>query len=217
MPANSAEIQLKVVTCQIFHENCYICHREDAPDCLIIDPGLESQAVVDYVQQQDWRPAAILNTHGHVDHIAGNGLLKRTWPDAPIVIGRGDAEKLTDSLLNLSLPFGMEITSPPADRLLEEGDTFEAAGFHFEVLETPGHSSGHIVLIEKSPSPWIVFGGDVLFAGSVGRTDFPDGDMDQLLASIRDKLFPLPETTRILPGHGPETTIGEERRTNPFL
>jgi glyoxylase-like metal-dependent hydrolase (beta-lactamase superfamily II) len=133
------------------------------------------------------------------------------------VIGAGDAEKLVNPELNLSAAFGLAITSPPADRTLREGERFTAAGIELEVLEAPGHSVGHIVLVCKQVEPWRVFGGDVLFAGSIGRTDFPDGSLETLRTAIHEKLFTLPDDTIVYPGHGPATTIGREKRTNPFV
>jgi glyoxylase-like metal-dependent hydrolase (beta-lactamase superfamily II) len=199
-----------------FAENSYIAHHRGASEAVVIDPGFEPEPIIEYLSKQGLKLAAILNTHGHVDHIAGNGAIKEAFPEAPLVIGVGDAAMLTDPWLNLSGPFGMSITSPPADRTLREGETYEAAGLRLEVLEIPGHSPGHIVFVWRDETP-IVFGGDVLFAGSIGRTDFPGGNLNQLLAGIRAKLWPLPEATIVYPGHGPATTIGEERRTNPFL
>jgi len=199
-----------------FAENSYIAHPRGASEAVVIDPGFEPEPIIEYLSKEGLKLAAILNTHGHVDHIAGNGAIKEAFPDAPLVIGVGDAAMLTDPWLNLSGPFGMSITSPPADRTLREGETYEAAGLRLEVLEIPGHSPGHIVFVWRDETP-IVFGGDVLFAGSIGRTDFPGGNLNQLLAGIRAKLWPLPEATIVYPGHGPATTIGEERRTNPFL
>jgi hydroxyacylglutathione hydrolase len=199
-----------------FAENTYIAHRRGESEAVVIDPGFEPEPILGYLSRVGLKVAAILNTHGHVDHIAGNATIKAAFPTAPLVIGAGDAAMLTDPWLNLSAPFGSSITSPPADRTLREGETFEAAGLKLEVLEIPGHSPGHIVFVLRDESP-IVFGGDVLFAGSIGRTDFPGGDLHQLLASIRAKLWPLPDATTVYPGHGPATTIGEERRNNPFL
>jgi glyoxylase-like metal-dependent hydrolase (beta-lactamase superfamily II) len=169
------------------------------------------------MQSNHLKPAALLITHGHSDHIGGNAALKRQWPDCPLVIGANDAEKLIDPEKNLSARFGKPIISPAADRLIVHGDTIEYAGFLFEVREIPGHSLGHVVFICRLQDPPIVFGGDVLFAGSVGRTDFPDGNFDQLANGIREHLFNLPDPTIVLSGHGPATTIGEEKRTNPFL
>ena len=109
------------------------------------------------------------------------------------------------------------MVSPPADRTVREGDVLELAGMKLEVWETPGHSAGHVVFVAREAQPVRVFGGDVLFAGSIGRTDFPDGSWDQLRKSIHEKLFTLPDETVVYSGHGPATTIGEEKRTNPFV
>ncbi len=198
-------------------ENAYILHLEGGDSCIVFDPGLDSGAIIDHLEQEKLTPAAILNTHGHADHIAGNGALKDRWPDAPLVIGTKDASKLTDPIANLSAGHGVPIVSPPADQLLDEGETFKTAGFELEVLDTPGHCCGHIVFVWKGVSPWIVFGGDVLFQGSIGRTDFPDSSFADLEHSIQQKLFKMPDDTIVLPGHGPPTTIGEEKRTNTFV
>ncbi len=155
-------------------------------------------------------------THGHADHIAGCEWLKRRWPQCPIVIGRDDSAKLVDATKNLSALFGFFVTSPPADHLVAEGDIYSAAGFEFQVLAVPGHSAGHVVYLWKGQDPFVAFVGDVIFAGSVGRTDFPDGDAEQLISQIRDKLFTLPDNTILYPGHGPATTVGYEKRHNPF-
>lgn len=200
-----------------FGENTYVAHFEGRSDCVVFDPGLEPGKIVAYLAEQGLAPAAILCTHGHSDHIAGNEALKELWPDCPLVIGQQDAYKLTDSDGNLSAPFGVPLVSPPADRTVREGETYRAAGFDLEVIETPGHSQGHVVFLWRGGEPFRLFGGDVLFRGSIGRTDLPDGDHQTLLQVIREKLFTLPEDTIVLPGHGPPTTIGEEMRTNPFV
>jgi hydroxyacylglutathione hydrolase len=200
-----------------FDENTYIAHFSGRNDCIVIDPGFEPGAILDYLGSNGLTPAAIVCTHGHSDHIAGNQALKQQWPSCPLVIGAGDAPKLTNPQLNLSAPFGVRLVSPPADRTLREGEKYTAAGVEFDISETPGHSVGHIVLVCRQTRPWRVFGGDVLFAGSVGRTDFPDGDFETLQHAIHEKLFTLPDDTIVLPGHGPETTIGREKRTNPFV
>ncbi len=200
-----------------FGENTYIAHFDDREDCIVIDPGFEPESIVDYLAQHSLTPAAIVCTHGHSDHIAGNAALKKRWPACPLAIGAGDAEKLINPVLNLSSAFGLAITSPPADRTLVEGERFAAAGIELDVLDTPGHSIGHIVLVCKQGKPWRVFGGDVLFDGGIGRTDFSDGSFETLRAAIHDKLFTLPDDTIVYPGHGPETTVGHEKRTNPFV
>jgi glyoxylase-like metal-dependent hydrolase (beta-lactamase superfamily II) len=200
-----------------FEENSYITHLAGRRDCVVFDPGFDPDALFDYLDTHGLSPAAILCTHGHSDHIAGNAALKRRWPECPLVIGAGDAEKLTNPELNLSAAFGVALLSPPADRVVCEGERFQAAGLEFDVLETPGHSCGHVVYLFRQAEPWRLFGGDVLFRGSIGRTDFPDGDFDALRNSIHGKLFTLPDDTIVLSGHGPETTIGHEKRTNPFV
>lgn len=192
-------------------------HRIDHHECLIVDPGFDPEAILRHISDKKLQPIAILNTHGHSDHIAGNDAMKQSWPDAPLIIGAGDASKLTDPNANLSAPFGVELISPPADQTVSEGDVLELAGIVLRVHETPGHSCGHIVFVIDSESPAIVLGGDVLFREGIGRTDFPDGDHAALLRSIRQQLFTMPDDTVVLPGHGESTTIGHEKQYNPFL
>ncbi len=199
-----------------FAENTYVVWRPGRHQCVVIDPGLEPDAIFDSLSSNDLTPAAVLNTHGHADHIAGNAEMKRAFPAAPLVIGAGDSTMLEDPMANLSAPFGLRITSPPADRLVREGDIVEAAGIRFEVLDIPGHSPGHIVFVCRG-QPILVFGGDVLFREGVGRFDFPGSDGRLLFDGIRGKLFALPDDTVIYPGHGPVTTIGHEKRANPFV
>ncbi len=212
-----AQMLLDVVVSQMFGENAFIARLEGRDDCLVVDPGFDADRIVQRIEQLGLTPAAILNTHGHADHIAGNRELKQRWPDCPLVIGADEASKLTDPEGNLSGSYGIGLTSPPADRHLRDGDTFQAAGIELEVLATPGHSRGHIVFVYKGASPWIVFGGDVLFQGSVGRADFPDSDPQTLVESIRQKMYSLPDDTIVLPGHGESTTIGQEKQFNPFV
>jgi len=200
-----------------FEENAYIAQLDSRDDCLVVDPGLEPEKIVEFLDQNGLRPAAILNTHGHSDHIGGNAALKARWPDCPLVIGSGDAPKLTDPQLNLSALFGGSIVSPPADATVEDGETYSAAGFELKVLAIPGHSAGHVVYLWDAREPAIVLVGDVIFAGSIGRTDFPDGNFAALKRGIQEKLFSLPPETVLLPGHGPATTVEQEKRSNPFL
>ena len=211
------KLKLTVVVDQLFAENTYIAHLDGRNDCLVVDPGLEPARITDALDAQSLTPAAILNTHGHADHIAGNAELKNRWPHAPLIIGEGDAHKLSDPTANLSAQYGMALRSPPADAYVNEPDTYQAAGFELEVFHTPGHSIGHVVFLWKNDSTWVVFGGDVLFQGSIGRTDLLDGSFEQLRNSIQEKLFILPDATIVLPGHGAQTTIGEEKRSNPFV
>lgn len=211
------DLQLKTVVSQMFAENTFIAWLKGRQDCLIVDPGFDTDEIIAAVEGQGLTPAALLNTHGHADHIAGNADLKQRWPDCPLVIGADEASKLTDPAENLSGIYGAPLVSPPADKHLRDGETYSAAGLELHVIATPGHSCGHIVYLWKGGSPWIVFGGDVLFQGSVGRADFPDSDPRQLLDSIRNGLYSLPDDTIVLPGHGESTTIGHEKQFNPFV
>jgi glyoxylase-like metal-dependent hydrolase (beta-lactamase superfamily II) len=210
-------VRIAVIVSTPFMENTYIVHEQGNDECVVFDPGLEPEKILRHLADHQLTPAAILCTHGHSDHIAGNAALKDRWPGCPLVIGALDAPKLTDSMLNLSAPFGFDLRSPPADRLVSEGDTCTAAGLCFDVFETPGHSLGHVVFVLRGAAPIHVFGGDVLFRGSVGRTDIPDGDFNQLRSAIHNKLFILPDDTIVFPGHGQTTTIGEEKANNPFV
>ena len=209
--------ELARIESQPFGENTYVLSRAESRECVVIDPGFEPGLVVEWLEFRGLQPAAILLTHGHSDHIAGNAALRARWPGLPILISRVDAPKLTDPGGNLSAAFGMAIKSPPADRLLDDGAVIEAAGLRIVARSLPGHSSGHMVFLLDRVEPPVVFGGDVLFRGSIGRTDFPDGDFETLARGIRQNLYPLSDETIVHPGHGDPTTVGREKRTNPHV
>jgi glyoxylase-like metal-dependent hydrolase (beta-lactamase superfamily II) len=192
--------------------NVYVIVDETTGRCAVVDPGPDSAHILDTLNERGLTITAIVNTHGHWDHVVGNALFVRA-SGAPIYRHPLDEEmaQLADQIAGL-WGFSGE-ASPPADHRLEEGDTFAFGPHRFAVVHVPGHSPGSVCLIEDG----IVIGGDVLFRGSVGRTDVPGGSLPQLLGGIRAKLLPLPDATRVLPGHGPETTIGRERDSNPFL
>ncbi len=207
--------QIKTIVSQPFAENTYVVWRTGQTACLVVDPGLEPDLIHEFLADQNLTPAAILNTHGHSDHIAGNADMKAVYPAAPLVIGEGDAAMLLDPDLNLSRQYGFDIVSPAADRTVREGEQLLFAGLTLDILECPGHSPGHVVFLLREFG--VVLGGDVLFRGSIGRTDFPGGSFEQLAANIRQKLYVLPGETVVYPGHGPTTTVGHERRTNRFV
>jgi glyoxylase-like metal-dependent hydrolase (beta-lactamase superfamily II) len=212
----SERLQIHTIVSMPFEENTYVVWLPGRRDCLVIDPGLDPQAILDFLRERELTPAAILNTHGHADHIGGNADLKQAFPQAPIITGANEARLLIDAHANLSAAFGVPVTSPPADRLVNEGDVVEAAGIPLEVLDVPGHSPGHVVFLYRATPP-VVFGGDVLFRGSIGRYDFPGCDGALLLNGIRSKVLTLPPATVIYSGHGPVTTVGHEKETNPFV
>jgi len=192
--------------------NSYLLADEVTREAALFDPGMESEPVADVLARERLTVTAIINTHGHFDHVFGNAYFKAKT-GAPLLMHRADLD-LVKRLEEQSLYFGFRATpSPPPDRFLEEGDEVRVGGIRLRVLHTPGHSPGGICLVTDGTA----FVGDTLFAGSIGRTDLPGGSAETLLTSIREKLLTLPDDTVIYPGHGPATTIGHERRHNPFL
>lgn len=199
-----------------FQTNCYILRDSaTATDCLVIDPGLEAEELIDFLSRHKLNAVATVLTHGHADHIAGVALLRESFPEMKVHVHKLDAEMLIQPEHNLSAFAGELIEAGPADSLLQDGDIIEQAGIKLHVLHTPGHTPGGICLYSENEG--IVFTNDTLFAESVGRTDFPGGNIPQLLNSIGQKLLTLPENTKVYPGHGPTTTIGREKVCNPFL
>jgi len=188
---------------------------DSAGVCWVVDPGPWPEPLLELLRRRRIRPECLLLTHGHGDHIAGLGALKAAWPDAKIVCPAADANMLSDPSANLSAEFALPLTAPPADQLVESGQVLLCGDSHWQVLDTSGHTPGGVSYY--CPEAEAVLTGDALFEGSIGRTDLPGADFDQLIGNLRRNLLPLPGETRVLPGHGPESTIGRERRSNPFL
>jgi hydroxyacylglutathione hydrolase len=195
-----------------FVENCYMLIGPSGSKAALVDPGLESEPLLDILQERGLELEWIINTHGHLDHSAGNRFFKEKT-GAKLIIHPGDHQFL-ERIQESAAMFGFEAeNSPPPDAAFEEGSPFIFDGVAFEVIHTPGHSPGGVCL--RLGSRLLV--GDTLFKGSIGRSDLPGGSHSVLVESIRNKLFSLPGETVCYPGHGPETTLAEERRENPFV
>ena len=205
---------LKLFTVGPFASNCYIVGSESSKRGIIIDPGAEAKLILKTVNDLGLTISLIVVTHMHFDHVGaltpvkeGTGA-KFALHEAETAAGLGVFSRMLSSMTG-----GSFSQLPKPDRLLKEGDTIDIDGLHFTVLHTPGHSPGGISLYGNG----VLFSGDTLFNYGIGRTDFPGCSYDQLMDSIQNKLMTLPDETIVYPGHGPSTTIGEERRSNPFL
>jgi len=196
-----------------FQTNCYILRS--GPSCVIVDPAAPAEALIQMLDSQGAQPDKIWLTHGHGDHISGIAALKECFPDVIVCCPVGDAHMLSDPRANLSSMFGLEVRAPRAEQLLEPGTAVMVGPTSWQVLDTSGHSPGGVSFYCQAEN--LVITGDALFAGSIGRTDIPGADTARLLRNIQEQLLVLPDETRVLPGHGPDTTMGREKRANPFL
>jgi glyoxylase-like metal-dependent hydrolase (beta-lactamase superfamily II) len=204
----------KKLTVGPVQENTYIIYNR-ANEAIIIDPGSEGKRIIQNIESNQLKPLAILLTHAHFDHIGGVDEVRDHY-HLPLYIHKKETDWLTNTKKNGSLYFGQNITAKPASNILTDNDKLLKIGsFSFEILLTPGHSPGSVSYYLKGANA--VFSGDALFAGSIGRTDLFGGNQEVLLQSIHQKLMILPEETTVLSGHGPETTIGMEMDSNPFL
>ena len=191
-----------------FMENCFVI--KDGDEAMVIDPGEATPELLDAIEGLSID--LLVNTHAHIDHVGGNAaILEKTGAE---LLCHRDCVEMLKQVPSQGQMFGIEVEeSPDPDRFLDEGDTVSVGSVTMKVVNVPGHAPGHIALIGDG----FVIGGDVLFAGSIGRTDLPGGDYEVLMDSIKTKLLPLPDDTVVYCGHGPSTTIGAERRSNPFL
>lgn len=196
----------------VFQENCYLLGEAGRPDWVIVDPGEEADRFLEVAAARGATISEIWLTHAHIDHIMGVAAVQRAT-GAPIYLHPHD-RPMYEGLAQQGRLFGIDLTpAPPPDKTLHHGQRLTLGTTDIEVRHVPGHSPGHVVFV----APGMVLGGDVLFQGSIGRTDLVGGDLPTLLAGIRQHLFSLPDETIVYPGHGPATTIGRERATNPFL
>jgi hydroxyacylglutathione hydrolase len=203
---------LKMLVVGPIQANCYILGCERTKLAAVIDPGGDANRILMVLAKEGLRLVYIINTHGHFDHTTDNKRLKEVT-GAQLVIHRADAPMIMNQSEKGSM-WGMRIENSPApDRYVEEGDMIAFGDISLKVLHTPGHSAGGISLFTDK----MVFVGDTLFAGSIGRTDFPGGDYKSLIRHVREKIFTLGDDVVVYPGHGPRTTVGQERQTNPFF
>jgi len=192
--------------------NAYLVEHVATRKAVVIDPGGDGEAILGEIARLGLTVTKILLTHGHFDHVGAVGLL-REKTGAPVHIHPGDVDRMTGASRQGML-FGLSVPDPPPpDVLVEEGNTVGFEDREFLVAHTPGHTPGCVSYIGEK----MAFVGDLIFAGSIGRTDLPGGNHRQLIESVRKKIFPLPDDTVLFPGHGPATTVGEEKRSNPFF
>jgi glyoxylase-like metal-dependent hydrolase (beta-lactamase superfamily II) len=205
---------VKMLVVGPFASNCYVVGSSSTKDGIIIDPGAEAERILKTVQQTGLSISLIVATHAHMDHVdALQAVKERT--NAQFALHEAEKELLSGGGMRVVQSLGLSPyqSTPEPDRLLKDGDRIDVGDLHFEVLHTPGHSPGGICLSGHG----VVFSGDALFNFGIGRTDFPGGSYERLMKGIHEKLMVLPDDTIVYPGHGPATTIGDERRGNPFL
>ena len=194
-----------------FATNCYLVACPETKAALIIDPGAEGNRIIKKVRELQLQVEYVVNTHAHIDHIGANEEVRQAL-QVPLLAHQADLPRYLSPQAGMALFMGKVAVEPP-DRFLAEEDNLQVGTLSVRVLETPGHSPGGITLDINGT----LFVGDTLFAGSIGRTDFPGGSFSELIQSIKDKILSYPDGTMVFPGHGPPTTVGDERRYNPFL
>ena len=203
---------LEILRVSPYEVNCYILAEDNNSGAIIIDPGGEERKIKDTLKKYNLKPAFIINTHGHIDHIGCDDKF-----GVPVYIHHMDAKLLKDAQLNLSGFLAFAYTVKSEIKTLQDEDCIALGQLELEVIHTPGHTPGGICLLMKKPENKILFSGDTLFCQGIGRTDFPGASQNLLIKSIKEKLFKLDDETVIYPGHGMPSTIGEEKKNNPFL
>jgi hydroxyacylglutathione hydrolase len=208
-------VQIRTFTGGGFGENAYLAVCEESNTAAVVDPGADAPRMVDALKSDGLDLAAILLTHAHIDHIEGVGDIRDAFPDVPIWL-HAEALPMYRAMPQQGARFGIELESPPEPtNQLVHGETVRIGDCPLEVRFAPGHAPGHVILVAEDRSLALV--GDVVFRGSIGRTDLPGGDFQTLMKSIRDQVLTLPSSTVLYSGHGPPTTVGAERSSNPFL
>mgnify|MGYP000971974934 CR=1 FL=1 len=207
---------MKIIQAEIrsYGTNCYILYCEETLQAVIIDPAGNAKELLELFEKKNLKLKYIINTHGHVDHIGANGALKKTT-DALILVHEEDAPMLTNHDKNFSIFVGKEILGGIPDQFINNGDIIEFGNIKLNVIHTPGHSKGSICLYNEKKK--VLFSGDTLFAGSIGRTDFPGGSYKTIIKNIKEKLLILPDETVVYPGHDIMTTIEYEKKNNPYV
>lgn len=194
--------------------NCYVVWDKVTKEAFVIDPGADHSEILDAVKEHALTVNYVVNTHGHFDHVGSDAEVSKAL-GAKLVIHENDAPLLADAH-DHGATWGIKISrQPTADIYMKDGDELQAGSIRLKVLHTPGHTPGGVCLFEKNEG--MLFTGDTLFAGSIGRTDFPGGSFEEIMSSINEKILPLGDNIKVYPGHGPSSTIGKEKKTNPYL
>jgi hydroxyacylglutathione hydrolase len=204
----------KALLVGLLEVNCYILGDEESKEAVVIDPGGNEEEILEALKYHGLKLKTIIDTHGHFDHVDANEPVREAT-GAHIAIHSLDANMLTRPSQDALLFTGNRARTSKADILLKEGDTISFGNYRLKVLHTPGHTPGHISLVLENHT--LVYVGDLLFNGSIGRTDFPGGSFEALISAVKTKIFPLGDQYTVFPGHGPVTTVGHERKFNPFF